>query len=138
MSEAPKLKPMPASTPDTAKYWEMAAKHEFWLPRCVDTGCFFFPPTDTSPFTGGNVHWEKASGRGTLASFVISHVAAPGFEAPYVIALVDLEEGPRLTSNLLDAPARPEALQIGMALEVAFEQRGDMSIPQFKLAARGA
>jgi uncharacterized OB-fold protein len=116
----------------------MAAKHELWLPRCVDTGRFFFPPQETSPYTGGCIVWEKVSGRGTLASYVINHLPAPGFESPYVVALVQLEEGPRMTSNILGVPADPASLYVGMPLQVCFEQRGAMTLPQFAPAEPGA
>src|SRR3954464_14710297 len=89
---AVKAKAVPQATPETKRFWDATAAHELWLPRCVDSGRLFFPPQETSPLTGGAVRWEKASGRGTLASFVINHMPAPGFEAPYIVALVELEE----------------------------------------------
>lgn len=133
-------KPLPQITPETRMFWDMAAQRELWLPRCVDTGRFFFPPLERSPLTGGEVTWARASGRARLASFVITHRAAPGYEeqAPYVIALAELEEGPRLTCNLLDVAADPAALTIGMPLEVAFEERGAITLPQFRPAAKEA
>jgi uncharacterized OB-fold protein len=117
-------------------FWDMAAKHELWLPRCVDTGQFFFPPQHTSPFTGGDMRWEKASGRATLASYVITQIPAPGYEkeVPYIIALAATEEGPRLTCNLLGVPPDPAKLRVGMPLRVVFEDRGSITIPQFTLA----
>ena len=77
-----------------------------------------------------------ASGRGTLYSYVINHRAAPGFadDAPYAIAVVQLEEGPRMMSNILGLPATPEALVLDMPLQVTFEPRGNVSLPQFKPA----
>jgi len=129
-------KPLPVPTPETRTYWEMAARHELWLPKCTDTLRFFFPPRERSPFTGGAVSWERASGRGRLASYVINIRPAPGYEeeAPYIIAIVALEEGPRLISNLIDVAPDPAVLKIGMALEVAFEVRGPITVPQFRLA----
>jgi uncharacterized OB-fold protein len=126
-------KAVPSATPETKLFWDMAAKHELWLPRCIDTGKFFFPPQESSPLTGGKVTWERVSGRGKLASYVIAHRAAPGFEdeLPYVVALVELDEGPRLTSNLRDVAPDPAALTIGMPLQVVFEERGPMTLPQF-------
>jgi uncharacterized OB-fold protein len=126
-------KAVPKPTPETQVYWDMAAKHELWLPRCVDTGKFFFPPQESSPLTGGRIEWARVSGRGRLASYVITRMAAPGFEAelPYVVALVELEEGPRLTSNLRNVAPDPAALKIGMPLRVVFEQRDLMTLPQF-------
>jgi uncharacterized OB-fold protein len=127
-------KALPTPTPETRTYWEMAAKHELWLPRCVDTEAFFFPPRERSPFTGGEVTWSRASGRATLASYVINHRPAPGYEdnGPYVIAIVKLAEGPQLIANLLDVAAEPQALSIGMPLEVVFETRGAITVPQFR------
>jgi uncharacterized protein len=132
-------KAIPSATPETKLFWDMAAKHELWLPRCVDTGKFFFPPQESSPLTGGEISWARASGRGRLASYVIAHRAAPGFEdeLPYVVALVELDEGPRLTSNLLNVAPDPALLTIGMPLQVVFEERGPMTLPQFAPLVEG-
>jgi uncharacterized protein len=138
MLDSTEQKFVPEATPESSLYWQMAAKHELWLPRCVDTGRFFFPPRETSPYTGGSIAWEKLSGRGTLASYVINHVRTLGFESPYVVALVQLEEGPRMTSNILGVPADPAALRVGMSLQVCFEQRGAMTLPQFAVVDRNA
>jgi hypothetical protein len=129
---------IPQALPETKMFWDKARLHELWLPRCVDSGRFFFPPRLFSPFTGGAISWERASGKAKLASFVIAHRAAPGFEAqtPYIIALAELEEGPRLLTNLPGAAADPAALKIGAPLMVAFEERGGMTLPQFHLAGK--
>lgn len=128
-------KPVPIPTPETQPFWDKAREGELWLPRCVDSGRFFFPPRMFSPFTGGAVSWERASGRATLASFLIVHRPSPGYQdgGPYIVALAQLEEGPRLMTNLPGAPADPSALTIGAALEVTFEPRGEMVLPQFRL-----
>jgi uncharacterized OB-fold protein len=128
-------KPVPTPTPETRTFWDKTREHELWLPKCVDSGKVFFPPRPFSPFTGGAVTWERASGKAKLASFVIVHRPSPGYEAdaPYVIALAELEEGPRMMTNLPGAPADPAALRIGAPLTVTFEERGDMVIPQFRL-----
>lgn len=77
----------------------------------------------------------KASGRAKLYSYVIHHRAAPGFTPPYAIAVVELVEGPRLMSNIVDCPQTPEALQLDMALTVVFEkQTEDITLPVFKPA----
>jgi uncharacterized OB-fold protein len=82
------------------------------------------------------VAWETVSGRGTLYSYVINHRPAPGFEAdaPYAIAVVQLEEGPRLMSNIVDVENTPENLVVDMPLEVTFEERGEIMLPQFRPA----
>ncbi len=78
----------------------------------------------------------KASGKGTLYSYVINHrPAAPGFTPPYAIAVVELEEGPRMMSNIIDCPQTPEALELDMKLEVAFEKLDDkITLPLFRPA----
>lgn len=131
-------KPVPTPTPETQPFWDKARERELWLPRCVDSRRFFFPPRMFSPFTGGAVAWEQASGRARLASFVIVHRPAPGYEGevPYIIALATLEEGPRLMTNLPGAPVDPAALAIGAPLVVTFEERGGMVLPQFRLEDR--
>jgi hypothetical protein len=80
------------------------------------------------------VTWEATSGRGALHSYVINHRAAPGFEAPYAIAVVALEEGPRMMSSIVGVAQTPEALVLDMALEVTFEPRGDVALPVFRPA----
>jgi uncharacterized OB-fold protein len=129
-------KPVPIPTPESQTFWDKAKLHELWLPKCIDCGKFFFPPRPFSPFTGGAVTWERASGRASLASFLIVHRPSPGYEAdaPYIIALAELAEGPRMMTNLPGAPADPAALAIGAPLLVTFEARGEMMLPQFRLA----
>ena len=78
----------------------------------------------------------KASGRGTLHSYIINHLPSPGFDdGPFAIAVVELEEGPRLMSNILECEQTPEALQLDMPLEVTFEKLTDeITLPQFRPA----
>jgi uncharacterized protein len=125
---------VPVPTPETAFYWEKTAQGELWLPRCGSCGEVFFYPRPACPHCQSeDVSWLQASGRGTVESFVINHVPAPGYEAPYVIALIMLEEGVRLTSNLLGVDPVPEAVSIGLPVEVEFEQRMSIALPQFRV-----
>jgi len=80
------------------------------------------------------------SGRGRLHTFLVSHQPAPGFEdeVPYVVALVQLDEGPRMMSNLVGVAPDPAVLTIDMPLEVVFETRGDVVLPMFRPAGGGA
>lgn len=125
----------PTPTPEANIFWDKAALGELWLPLCVETARAFFPPRSFSPFTGGPVSWTKASGRATLASYVIVHRPDPGFEAPYVVAVAELAEGPRLLTNLPGAPPYPDRLVLGAPLELTFEVRNDQAIPQFRMVA---
>jgi len=129
---------VPVPTPETQTYWDKAAEGELWLPKCTSCGRFFFYPRDFCPrCSSSDVEWVQASGRGVVESFVINHRPAPGYEddAPYAIAFVKLDEGVRLTANILDIPQTPEHITIGLPVEVVFEKRGDIAVPQFRPSA---
>jgi uncharacterized OB-fold protein len=75
----------------------------------------------------------QASGRATLYSYVIHHRAVPGFIPPYAIAVVELEEGPRMMTNILDCPQTPEDLVLDMDLEVTFQKMdNEITLPYFR------
>jgi uncharacterized OB-fold protein len=129
--------PLPEPTPDTQRFWDGAALHELWIQRCVTTGRYFFYPRTYSPFvTAGAVEWVRASGRASLYSYNIVHRPARGFEdrAPYALAVVELEEGPRMMTNIVGVENTPENLVLDMPLEVDFEKRGTMTLPVFRPA----
>lgn len=124
----------PVPTPETAPFFEGTARGELRIQRCAACGKAFFYPRSGCPHCGDtDVAWERASGRATLHTYVISHRAAPGFEdqVPYAIAVVELEEGPRMMTNIVGIPNTPEALVLDMDLEVAFEPRGEYAVPVF-------
>lgn len=125
-------KAVPMALPTTQPYWDAAQRGELHFQRCADCQAAILYPRIRCPSCGSaSLGWERASGRATLDSYVISHMAAPGFEAPYVIAIVKLEEGPRLLSNIVGVPPDPDQLTLDMALEVCFEARGDQQVPVF-------
>jgi uncharacterized OB-fold protein len=135
MAEAARAKPKP--TPETQHFWDGTQAGELRLQRCDDCANVYFPPRPFCPGCGcRKVSVFRASGKGTLYSYVINHrPAAPGFTPPYAIAVVQLEEGPRLMSNIIDCPQTPEALELDMKLEVAFEKLDDkITLPQFRPA----
>jgi hypothetical protein len=75
----------------------------------------------------------KASGKGKLYSYIIHHRPAPGFTPPYSIAVVELDEGPRMMTNIVGCPQTPEALELDMRLEVTFEKLDDkITLPLFR------
>ena len=127
-------KPAPEPTEETARYWEGARRGELWLQRCVTTGRAFFYPRRYSPFvTGGDTEWFRASGRGRLFSYIIDHRPPAAFgPGPNIIAVVELAEGPRMMTNLIDVEPDPDRLVLDMDLEVAFEPRGDWAVPVFR------
>ncbi len=129
-------RPLPVPTPETRHYWEGAKGGELLLQRCDSCSHAYFPPRPFCPKCASRkVSVFKASGKAKLYSYVIHHRAAPGFTPPYAIAVVELVEGPRLMSNIVDCPQTPEALQLDMALTVVFEkQTEDITLPVFKPA----
>lgn len=122
----------PRPTPDTQEYWDGAARGELRIQRCRQCDGAYFYPRPLCPHCGsGDVDWFTASGRGTLYSYTIAMRSVYGYEAPFSIAIVELEEGPRMLSNIVDVEQTPEHLVLDMPLQVRFEDRGDHSVPVF-------
>ncbi len=137
MTEA--RRPRPTPTPETRHFWEGTKVGELRLQRCDDCSHVYFPPRPFCPACGSRaVSVFKASGKAILYSYVISHRPAPGFTPPFAVAVVELEEGPRMMSNIRDCAQTPEALQLDMPLEVAFEVLDDqITLPVFHPVDRG-
>jgi uncharacterized OB-fold protein len=132
-------KPVPNPTPETQPFWDAAARGELSIQRCRPNGHHYFYPRPICPVCQTtDIEWITASGRATLYSYVINHRPAPGFEAdaPYAIAVVALEEGPRMMTNIVGIESTPENLVLDMPLEVVFEPRGDYAVPLFKPAEK--
>ncbi|MEU6228973.1 Zn-ribbon domain-containing OB-fold protein [Streptomyces sp. NPDC047042] len=127
-------RPLPVPTPETSHFWAGTRAGELRLQRCRACDVPYFPPRPFCPRCGGrDIEIVVASGRATLASYVISHLPAPGFDPPYAIALVELEEGPRMLTNIVDCPQTPEDLQLDMALVVTFAERtAEITLPYFR------
>jgi uncharacterized OB-fold protein len=128
-------KAVPVPTPETAEYWAAARRGELRLPYCPACVAYVFYPRAACPRCWSTtVVWRTLSGRGRLHSYLISHVAAPGFvdDVPYAVAVVELAEGPRLMSSIRGVPQTPEALELDMPLVVDFEPRGDQVLPVFR------
>ena len=136
MSEAtkPVPKPEPRPAPESVPYWEAAKQHRLELPQCEACGEHWFPPSRSCPHClSPNVKWHQVSGRGKVYSFVIfDRVYHPAFEndVPYAVALIELEEGPRLLSNVVGAAWSD--LRCDMPVKVVFEDMpGGASLPKF-------
>lgn len=129
-------KPLPRPTPETAPFWEGCKQRELRLPFCTVCQRYFFYPRRYCPTCLSDaITWRKASGRGTLHTYIINHRPAPGFEqdAPYVIAIVQLDEGPRLMTNIINVEPQPENLIPDMPVEVVFEDASaEITLPKFQ------
>jgi uncharacterized OB-fold protein len=114
----------PIAIPETAGFWEGTAAQELRIQVCRACGHRQLPGGPCCrECLSPDLEWRRASGRGSVFSFTVVHRALhPAFTAqvPYVLADVQLEEGPVLTSNVTDVP--PQEVRIGMPLEVWFDQ----------------
>lgn len=130
----PRFAPRP--TPDTQQFWDGTKTGELRLQHCTNCGHIYFPPRPVCPACSSTaVETMVASGKGRLLSYMINQRQHPSFAGPYAIALVKLEEGPVMMSNIVECEQTPEALQLDMPLEVTFEKLNDeISLPLFRPA----
>tara|TARA_Y100000588_G_scaffold79757_1_gene83507 strand:+ start:209 stop:544 length:336 start_codon:yes stop_codon:yes gene_type:complete len=110
------------------------------IPKCNDCGHVHFYPRIVCPSCHSrNIGWTQASGKGKLYSFEIAHRSLnPAFkiEAPYILAMIELEEGPRMMSNLINIDPDPAVVKCDMPVEIVFEkQNDDVTIALFQPAS---
>ena len=120
-------KPLPRPTEDSAPFWEAAHKGELRMQRCGDCGHIRFPPALLcARCLSERAEWVLLSGRGTVFSWIVVHQSQhPAFntDVPYNVAIIELEEGPRLHTNIVDCAN--DRIYIGMPVEVTFERVND-------------
>ena len=115
-------RPLPAPDADTAFFWEGTARRELLILRCDRCARYVhYPRPSCNACAATTLTPTKVSGRGTVYSYTITHRAVPGYEPPFVVALVELEEqtGLRLITNLVDVPL--DEIRIGMPVAVFFQ-----------------
>lgn len=127
--------PVPVQNADSKPYWAAAANDELVLKRCSDCGKHHFPPRHLCPYCWSeHLEWVKSCGEGVVYSFTVMHrPPMPAFapRVPYVVALVDLVEGPRMMANVIGDDA--SAVAVGDRVELCFEARGENAkVPQFR------
>lgn len=135
MSEKPR-KALPVPTPESAPYWQGCRESKLLLQRCEACGRHqFYPRVICTACSNARLAWVAGSGRGRVKSFtVIRRAVSAAYEAdvPYVVALIELAEGPTLMSNIVDAP--PENVRIGAPVRVRFDAWSeDLRLPVFLL-----
>jgi uncharacterized OB-fold protein len=129
-------RPVPVATSVSAEYWRRTAAGELALQWCLGCETWVHYPRGACPRCySQQLEFRPTSGQGWIYSYSIVHTAG-GFPSyadlvPYVVVLVELREGPRLTANLLGS--EESEITIGAPVAVEFEQRGKMSLPQFRL-----
>ena len=128
-------KPLPHIDEMNRPYWDAAKRHELMLQRCQECGHYRYPPGETCPrCLSDRLQWEKVSGRGTVHTWTVFHqVYHPSFasEAPYAVVAVELEEGPRMVTNLVDC--KVEDIGIGLPVEVVFDDvTKEVTLPKFR------
>lgn len=128
-------RPLPTPlTPEAKPYWDGLKQGKLMVPRCNACGKPFFYPRVACPLCHGrDIGWLEASGRGRLHSFAIAHQSinrAMKVPPPYILAMVQLDEGPRMLTNLVNVPADPAQLRCEMPVRVVFaKQTEDVTIP---------
>ncbi len=125
--------PLPRPSPESAPFWEACRDGELRLQRCRACGRFWFPPAVLCPECWSTEWtWDRTSGRGKIHSFVIYRRAYhPAFPPPYVVAVVELTEGPRLPTRLTDV--EPDRVRVGQPVEVVFAPvTGEVRLPLFR------
>ena len=131
------VKPLPIINEETKPYWEYCQKHELRMQKCTQCGHIRFPISILCPQCHSmDSQWEKLSGKGSIYSYTVYRVAYhPAFknDIPYVVAIIQLDEGPRMESNIIGC--KPENVKIEMRVEVSFEDvTAEVSLPKFKPA----
>jgi len=128
--------PVPKATPETQHFWDGTKAGVLRLQRCCECSQIYFPPRPFCPAcVSRDVEVFDACGRAFLYSYVINQRPHPAFDGPYSIAVVELEEGPRMMTNIVGVEQTPQALKLDMPLVVTFEPLNeDISLPYFQPA----
>lgn len=135
MSETRKLA-QPEATPETQPFWEAAREGKLRIKRCGACGEAHYPPRAVCPFChSADTAWEESTGEGSIYSFSIMRRSPTG---PYTIAYVQLDEGPRMLTNIVDAD--PDSLAIGGRVCLTFTETGGDAppVPMFRPAPKAS
>src|SRR5215475_2149824 len=126
--------PAPAVNPETKPFWEATAQGRLLLKRCFECGAVIWYPRVICPECASlRTEWFDAAGRGRIYSYTVNHRGEGAYQGlpPFVLAYVELDEGPRLMTNVVGA-AESE-LAVGLPVEVVFHSTGDgAALPRFQ------
>ncbi len=141
MTSTPALPaPAPAVNPETREFWAATADGRLLLKRCQDCGAVIWYPRGICPGCASlRTEWFEAAGRGSIYSYTVNHRGEGAYQGspPFVLAYVELDEGPRIMTNIVGAD--PATIGVGLPVEVVFHDTGDgTALPRFQpLLARG-
>lgn len=125
---------VPVPTPETQPFWEATSRGELITKRCDQCERPHFYPRMVCPFCGSTaLSWIPLSGHGRLYSYIINYRPIPQREPAEIIAIVELSGGLRMMTNIIDATPEPGSLPLDAPVEVAFVERGGVSLPMFKI-----
>ena len=125
----------PAPTPETEPFWAGTRAGELRIQYCRACARYYFYPRPFCRYCRSpDVEWRRVSGRARLVSYIVNYRPVPPTATgrPQVIALVELEEGPRMLTNIVGAGPEPESLPLDAAVSVEFEPRGEQVLPVFR------
>ncbi|MDE3074773.1 MAG: Zn-ribbon domain-containing OB-fold protein [Chloroflexota bacterium] len=131
------MKILPAASALTQPYWDGARQHKLMFQQCRACGTNWHPPMPICPECHSrDIGWIEAGGHGIVYSFtIVHHPTHPAFQekVPYVVAIVQLDEGPRVVTNILNCDVH--AVHGGMSVSVTYQDVTDsLSLPQFEPA----
>lgn len=131
-TEAAASRPLPHPSELTQPFWDATKEHKLVMQRCSKCKDWvWLPQLVCRRCLEDTLEWTPTSGRGTVYTYVVMHRATlPSFTAPYVIGVVELEEGARFFTNIVGCD--PKDVKIGMPVEVAFSDQGSVSLPEFR------
>jgi uncharacterized OB-fold protein len=136
------LKPLPVPDPDSAPFWAGCRAHRLLIQRCTACNAFRYPPGPVCPHCRArDSEWVASAGRGKVYSWIVVTHAVPSevyaADVPYVVALIELEEGVRIASNIVGCP--PAEVRADMRVEVVFDDAAPgVTLPRFKPAGAAA
>ena len=121
---------------DTKPFWEATKQRELRFQECADCGeVVFYPRAHCTSCLGGTLRWKTSKGKGTVYTFSIVRQSYHPFfrsQVPYAVAWIDLDEGPRLLSNVVGVDDPSTGVKVGQRVVVEWEPHEELAIPLFR------
>ncbi len=132
-------RPLPVPDSESTRFWDGMREGKLMLQRCASSGDYLFPPVTFCPRSLERPEWVEASGKGEIFSWIVVRHPVPrdlyADEVPYVVAIVALDEGCRMTGNIFDCA--PEDMRAGMKVEIVYNRVTlEITLPAFRPATK--